>query len=110
MKLAFPILLLLFLAGDRNQDIPGPDRVVAKCYGYSPCNACSNCSMCKHCNAGGTCGKCAATKSPRKSGGSSQPAPVKSPENSSQCKAITKKGTRCSRNSSSGGYCWQHKN
>ncbi|WP_431311641.1 gas vesicle protein GvpO, halophile-type [Pedobacter albus] len=25
-----------------------------------------------------------------------------------QCKALTKKGTRCKRNASSGGYCWQH--
>jgi DNA phosphorothioation-dependent restriction protein DptG len=27
---------------------------------------------------------------------------------SSQCQAITKKGYQCSRNSRSGGYCWQH--
>jgi hypothetical protein len=26
-----------------------------------------------------------------------------------QCQAITKRGTRCLRNASSGGYCWQHK-
>ena len=25
-----------------------------------------------------------------------------------QCLATTKKGTRCSRSSSAGGYCWQH--
>ena len=25
-----------------------------------------------------------------------------------QCKAITKKGTQCSRKGSSNGYCWQH--
>lgn len=27
---------------------------------------------------------------------------------SGQCRAITKKGTRCSRKARSGGYCWQH--
>ncbi|WP_419555721.1 DUF5763 domain-containing protein [Pollutibacter soli] len=26
----------------------------------------------------------------------------------SQCRATTKKGTRCSRNAKSSGYCWQH--
>ena len=25
-----------------------------------------------------------------------------------QCKATTKKGTRCSRTAGSNGYCWQH--
>lgn len=31
--------------------------------------------------------------------------------NSHQCKAITKAGTRCSRNAEAGSdYCWQHKN
>src|SRR5881398_2460321 len=25
-----------------------------------------------------------------------------------QCKAITKKGTRCSRKAGDNGYCWQH--
>jgi hypothetical protein len=25
-----------------------------------------------------------------------------------QCQAITQRGTRCSRNARSGGYCWQH--
>src|SRR5690348_1674307 len=25
-----------------------------------------------------------------------------------RCNAITKKGTQCSRNAKSGGYCWQH--
>jgi len=29
-------------------------------------------------------------------------------EYSGQCKATTKKGTRCSRTASSNGYCWQH--
>ena len=26
----------------------------------------------------------------------------------SQCRAITKKGTRCKRTSRNNGYCWQH--
>lgn len=26
-----------------------------------------------------------------------------------QCKAVTKKGTRCTRIATDGGYCWQHK-
>ena len=33
------------------------------------------------------------------------------PENSNysgQCKATTKKGTKCSRTAKSNGYCWQH--
>ena len=25
-----------------------------------------------------------------------------------QCKALTKKGTRCKRNGDGSGYCWQH--
>jgi len=25
-----------------------------------------------------------------------------------QCKALTKKGTRCKRSANSNGYCWQH--
>ena len=29
-------------------------------------------------------------------------------EYSGQCKATTKKGTRCSRTAGSNGYCWQH--
>jgi hypothetical protein len=31
-----------------------------------------------------------------------------SAEMDSQCRAITKKGTRCSRRARSNGYCWQH--
>ena len=73
---------------------------VATCYGKTPCNACSNCSQCKHCNSGGTCGKCASKKEIDQS---KAPASV-----TTQCKAITKKGTRCKRNAGSGGYCWQH--
>lgn len=26
-----------------------------------------------------------------------------------QCKAVTQKGTRCTRIATDGGYCWQHK-
>ena len=32
----------------------------------------------------------------------------KKEEYSGQCKATTKKGTRCSRTAGSNGYCWQH--
>jgi hypothetical protein len=74
--------------------------VVATCYGNTPCNACSNCSKCKYCSNGGTCGQCAKKEQTYKS---KTPEPV-----STQCKAITKKGTRCKRAAGSGGYCWQH--
>ena len=33
---------------------------------------------------------------------------TKKVESSGQCKANTKKGTRCSRSAGSNGYCWQH--
>jgi hypothetical protein len=33
---------------------------------------------------------------------------TKKVEYSGQCKANTKKGTRCSRSAGSNGYCWQH--
>jgi hypothetical protein len=33
---------------------------------------------------------------------------IKKVEYSGQCKANTKKGTRCSRSAGSNGYCWQH--
>ncbi len=36
-----------------------------------------------------------------------KPAP-KEEDSGGQCKAITKKGTRCSRRATSGGTCWQH--
>jgi hypothetical protein len=38
----------------------------------------------------------------------SLPSPNEKQASSGQCRATTKKGTRCSRNASSGGYCWQH--
>jgi len=72
----------------------------AKCYGYNPCSACTSCNYCAHCNAGGTCGVC-------KASAKKQDSVVKTPA-VSQCKAITKKGTRCSRSAKVGGYCWQH--
>lgn len=44
-----------------------------------------------------------------KQGGAPQSSSNKSPaENNGQCKAITKKGSRCSRAAKSNGYCWQH--
>ena len=76
-------------------------KVIATCYGYTPCNACSSCGYCKWCRSGGTCGVCAPKKkTPARSYSTSI--------YSGQCKAITKKGTRCSRRARSRGYCWQH--
>lgn len=36
------------------------------------------------------------------------PASNKNPGSPGQCKATTKKGTRCLRSAGAGGYCWQH--
>lgn len=77
---------------------------IATCYGYTPCNACTSCNYCKRCTAGGTCGTCTDLKKTTPK----TPKSYSSPAKSSQCRAITKKGTRCSRNARSGGYCWQH--
>ncbi|WP_127132954.1 hypothetical protein [Pseudoflavitalea rhizosphaerae] len=84
-----------------------PSKEYATCYGRNPCNACSDCSRCKHCNAGGSCGKCV---KPKSSAGSSYGSSQKKSSSATygQCRAKTKKGTRCSRNQRSGGYCWQH--
>jgi hypothetical protein len=56
-------------------------------------------TACKICYAGAV--------TPSKVVGSS-PTPSSEAATSGQCKAITKKGTRCSRNARSQGYCWQH--
>jgi len=79
----------------------------AKCYGYTPCNACSNCSACAHCNAGGTCGVCGKGKTKAKA--SAKHSLYDAPVSSGLCKAITKKGSQCSRKETDGGFCWQHK-
>ncbi|WP_416276523.1 DUF5763 domain-containing protein [Pedobacter sp. PF22-3] len=82
---------------------------VATCYGLNPCGACSSCSYCKYCNSGGTCGICSSrsTKPER-----FYVSPKKNTTSASvyvgQCKALTKKGTRCKRSGGSSGYCWQH--
>ena len=79
----------------------------SRCTGATPCHACSNCSQCKYCNSGGTCGVC----KKRASGGysnSSKPAAGSQAGVAVQCKAITKKGTRCKRMARRNGYCWQH--
>ena len=103
MRLATTALLsLLLFTTPGTVEKPKPDKVVARCYGYSPCNACSNCSQCGYCSNGGTCGKCATVKtSPLKS---KTPAPA----SDGQCKATTKSGTRCKRAAGPSGYCWQH--
>jgi hypothetical protein len=101
--------LLLFISSDSPKKIP--EREFLKCYGYSPCAACSNCNYCAHCKGGGgTCGVC---KPGLKTGSKKDTVgyvPNYKPKQnySSQCQAITKKGTRCSRSSRSNGYCWQH--
>jgi hypothetical protein len=59
-----------------------------------------------HCKAGGTCGVCEKRKPASGSYGSSNK--KSSAATTGQCRAKTKKGTRCSRNQRSGGYCWQH--
>ncbi|WP_462278664.1 DUF5763 domain-containing protein [Ferruginibacter sp.] len=80
------------------------EKVVSTCYGYTPCTACSSCNYCKWCKAGGTCGICANTEKKKDIPLQSKP----QFRSSKQCQATTKKGTRCSRSSRSGGYCWQH--
>ena len=80
-------------------------KETAKCVGANPCRACSNCSSCGWCKAGGTCGVC--LKKSNDTLKTSRPSTTK-PVYSGQCKAITKKGTRCSRSARSNGYCWQH--
>jgi hypothetical protein len=95
--------LLLGFYPDANENANGNAAsavTAATCNGYTPCNACSNCSKCKYCSNGGTCGKCEKKESTYKS---KAPAPV-----STQCKAITKKGTQCTRKAGDNGYCWQH--
>ena len=72
----------------------------AKCTGKDPCLACSNCSSCQYCAGGGSCGAC---KKKNSSGVSKA-----KPTTNSQCRATTKKGTRCSRSANTSGYCWQH--
>ncbi|WP_354375344.1 DUF5763 domain-containing protein [Pedobacter africanus] len=87
------------------------DSHVATCTGSKSCYACSSCRYCKYCNAGGgNCSVCA----PNPAGGSknslfSGPAIKRGVSSSSQCKGVTKKGARCKRMVTGGGYCWQHK-
>lgn len=84
-------------------------KEINRCIGSSNCTACSNCSACKWCfQEGGTCGVCSSKKQTKKLSDSSSSSSKKQESHSGQCKAITKKGTRCSRAARSGGYCWQH--
>ena len=104
------ILLLLFSDSHPREK---PQRVYATCYGYTPCAACTSCRYCKRCTSGGTCGTCKPAKKEvaQKEQPTSKPVPVtqtKEITSNGQCKAITKKGTRCSRSVRSKGYCWQH--
>ena len=101
--------MTIFLAfndhNGQNNLVVRDSNEVSTCYGYSPCNACKNCSACKHCSAGGTCGICAGKKETTPN--SKSPTTKDTPP-SNQCKAITKKGSRCSRSTKSNGFCWQH--
>lgn len=106
--LLFPLAAISFaftaacLSGTKEVRPEPLKKEIARCYGNTPCNACSSCSACQYCNAGGTCGICANVKT-------TKPLKTKNPSASSgQCKAITKKGTRCSRSVRSADYCWQH--
>lgn len=92
------VLILLLWRRPEKQVIIYQGTGVSKCYGHDPCGACTSCNYCAHCNAGGACGVCTARK----------PDTVQKRQVKSQCTAITKKGTRCSRSARSGGYCWQH--
>jgi hypothetical protein len=100
--------LLLLFSNSRDEKKVRP--AAATCYGYTPCTACTSCNYCKYCNSGGTCGICKSSKQTtvKKDTARSVPVYVPKPSYSSQCRATTKKGTKCSRSSRSGGYCWQH--
>ncbi len=52
----FLVYLFVFALFHKPDD---EERVYARCYGYTPCNACSSCNYCAYCNNGGTCGICA---------------------------------------------------
>lgn len=100
MKVVLIILSYLLLSFT-----PGPGKECCskkggRCTGSAVCSACTSCNYCKHCNAGGTCGTCKKTNNVKS--GKLKSASVQ------QCKATTKKGTRCSRAPRSGSYCWQH--
>ena len=106
-KLFFLLLLSVPFLSYKIPDAYRSDEIIfARCTGSVPCNACSNCSACKWCSGGGTCGVCAAPKS-NKTTAKPQKKSQEVQSYSSQCQAITKKGSRCSRASRSAGYCWQ---
>ena len=104
----FIISLLLLVSGTHPSKPAEP--VYLKCYGYSPCAACTSCNYCAYCNSGGSCGVCRSAKQTLVKKDTAKTKPIYTPKQSysSQCRAITKKGTRCSRNARSNGYCWQH--
>lgn len=107
------LILLLFLFSNHYVSA-GPeltDEHIATCMGSRSCYACKNCKYCKYCNAGGgSCGVCTSSSPvitlPIKSAVKQSPSSTHT--SSSQCKGITKKGARCKRTVSGGGYCWQH--
>lgn len=111
MKILFLSAILLFINFSRHpakqNAIPINKTDVLRCVGANPCRACSNCSSCGWCKAGGTCGVCI-NKKKTDTIQSLKSMPAKQSAISGQCKAITKKGTRCSRTAKPSGYCWQH--
>jgi len=107
----FFIALIPFTSSNKDQSKNYNSRKeLSRCTGSTYCTACSNCSACKWCfQNGGTCGVCSPKKYSRKTLDSISSSSLKKHDsNSGQCKAITKKGTRCSRAARSNGYCWQH--
>lgn len=100
-KWLLPLLLLsiLLLSFKNSTD----ERVMGRCTGSENCRACSSCSSCKHCSNGGSCGVCVTKRKSK-----NLPNPTSNPQKNSQCQAITKKGSQCSRRASNGNYCWQH--
>jgi hypothetical protein len=116
MKIFLAPILSLLLFSDSVKEKNESDKIFLTCYGNNPCKACKSCGYCKYCTSGGTCGVCAPLKKKIESQKSHNPTtesqkpktPTQDPSIPSQCKAITKKGTRCSRTARSNGYCWQH--
>lgn len=106
------VIILMVLSLTLFHTAPSKSKVkaaVSTCYGYDPCAACSNCSACKHCGAGGSCGVCAPKTSRAMNTFSAINRPKSKTSNyTGQCKALTKKRSRCKRSGNGTGYCWQH--
>jgi hypothetical protein len=109
MKAVFLFTVLTMFVSGKQVDLNNSRREALKCYGYKPCSACTTCNYCQYCNSGGTCGVCAHVKKAKGASINPQSKPQAGQRDvSTQCRAITKKGTRCTRTARSNGYCWQH--